>query len=100
MPMNRQKWLWTVALIFVLFVAGCTTQLQLLDAPAEEAEVAAEAAQAESQESDAAEEAALLPEQEPPFSTVDFTTDFSKRTVEWSDILSGGPPKDGIQKGI
>ncbi len=23
-------------------------------------------------------------------------TDFSKRSVEWNEILSGGPPKDGI----
>ena len=32
----------------------------------------------------------------PPFRTSGFSTDFSRRTVEWSDILSGGPPKDGI----
>ena len=32
----------------------------------------------------------------PPFRTRGFTTDFSRRTVEWDSILSGGPPKDGI----
>ena len=32
----------------------------------------------------------------PPFSTRGFTTDFSRRTVPWESILSGGPPKDGI----
>lgn len=32
----------------------------------------------------------------PPFRTRGFTTDFSRRTIEWSSILSGGPPKDGI----
>ena len=31
-----------------------------------------------------------------PFRTSGFSTDFSRRTVEWSAILSGGPPKDGI----
>ena len=38
----------------------------------------------------------LLPPSEPPFSTSTWRTDFSKRTVEWDEILSGGPPKDGI----
>ncbi|MDE0140621.1 MAG: DUF3179 domain-containing protein [Caldilineaceae bacterium] len=32
----------------------------------------------------------------PPFRTSGFSTDFSRRTVEWDSILSGGPPKDGI----
>lgn len=38
----------------------------------------------------------LLPPSTPPFSTASWSTDFSKRTVEWDEILSGGPPKDGI----
>jgi hypothetical protein len=32
----------------------------------------------------------------PPFDPFDWRTDFSIRSVEWSEILSGGPPKDGI----
>ena len=32
----------------------------------------------------------------PPFRTSGFSTDFSRRTVSWGEILSGGPPKDGI----
>ena len=32
----------------------------------------------------------------PPFRTSAFKTNFAQRTVEWSEILSGGPPKDGI----
>jgi hypothetical protein len=32
----------------------------------------------------------------PPFDPFDWRTDFSVRSVEWSEILSGGPPKDGI----
>jgi hypothetical protein len=37
-----------------------------------------------------------LPIAEPPFSTSEWSTDFTRRTVEWEDIISGGPPKDGI----
>lgn len=39
----------------------------------------------------------LLPEEEPPASgELQFSTDFSKHTVPYSEIFSGGPPKDGI----
>ena len=39
---------------------------------------------------------ALLPEEEPPAGAFQFNTDFSKHSVPYSEILSGGPPKDGI----
>lgn len=39
----------------------------------------------------------LLPEEQPPArAQSEFTTDFSKHSVPYSEILSGGPPKDGI----
>lgn len=38
----------------------------------------------------------FLPAEDPPFNTGGFTTDFSKRVIDYGDILSGGPPKDGI----
>ena len=39
----------------------------------------------------------LLPEEDPPALTDrEFETDFSKHTVPYDEILSGGPPKDGI----
>jgi hypothetical protein len=39
----------------------------------------------------------LLPKEEPPPGTRrEFSTDFDKHTVPHSEILSGGPPKDGI----
>lgn len=40
----------------------------------------------------------LLPSQSPPASLLrsEWRTDFTRRTVEWSEIRSGGPPKDGI----
>lgn len=41
--------------------------------------------------------AALLPyEPTPRGAASEFSTDFSKHTVSYSEILSGGPPKDGI----
>jgi len=39
----------------------------------------------------------FLPDEPPPSGAESqFTTDFSKHTVPYTDILSGGPPKDGI----
>jgi len=39
----------------------------------------------------------LLPEESPPSGAQNqFSTDFSRHTVPYSDVLSGGPPKDGI----
>ena len=39
----------------------------------------------------------LLPPEDPPTEWRDeFSTDFSRRTVSYSDIISGGPRKDGI----
>ncbi len=39
----------------------------------------------------------LLPEQPaPPGAQRQFSTDFSRHTVSYGEILSGGPPKDGI----
>ena len=39
----------------------------------------------------------LLPaESPPPNAESEFTTNFSKHSVPYSEILSGGPPKDGI----
>ena len=38
-----------------------------------------------------------LPAEPPPYGAeIEFTTDFSKHSVPYSEILSGGPPKDGI----
>ena len=38
-----------------------------------------------------------LPAESPPRgAAIEFTTDFSKHSVPYSEILSGGPPKDGI----
>ncbi|GIV76608.1 MAG: hypothetical protein KatS3mg050_1002 [Litorilinea sp.] len=41
---------------------------------------------------------ALLPPESPParLNSSYWRTDFSRRTVPWEEIISGGPPKDGI----
>lgn len=41
-------------------------------------------------------EVKLLPEEPVPFSTSEWRTNFKKHSVPFRDILSGGPPKDGI----
>jgi len=38
----------------------------------------------------------LLPQESPPAGAGEFKTDFSKHSVPYGEILSGGPPKDGI----
>ncbi len=38
----------------------------------------------------------LLPSEPPPFSTSGWQTDFAKRSIAWEEVLSGGPPEDGI----
>ena len=39
----------------------------------------------------------LLPQESPPVGVAgEFKTDFSKHTIPYREILSGGPPKDGI----
>ncbi len=43
-----------------------------------------------------AESRRLLPPEPPPFDVLGWATDFSRRTVDWAEILSGGPPRDGI----
>lgn len=41
--------------------------------------------------------AALLPNEPPPQGAeAEFTTDFSKHSIPYNEILSGGPPKNGI----
>ncbi|HXF63294.1 MAG TPA: DUF3179 domain-containing protein [Caldilineaceae bacterium] len=47
---------------------------------------------------DQASDPALLPAERPPGHLIysDWRTDFDRRVVEWEEILSGGPPKDGI----
>jgi len=95
---------WVIALLViagVVILASCAP-LEMPTETESAADTAAAAADKEPGESEAAAEEAmsaedkLLPAEDPPFSTTNWTTDFSRRTVEWSEIMSGGPPKDGI----
>lgn len=95
---KRLGFLPIIALVGVLLIAGCT-QLAPLETTAGDEETAAAANEDEAADSiaeSASDDGSLLPPEGPPFRTDDWSTDFSKRTVEWSSILSGGPPKDGI----
>ena len=38
----------------------------------------------------------LSPEPPPPGAEAEFKTDFARHTIPYDDVLSGGPPKDGI----
>ncbi len=92
----RKRWHLAAAVILLPMLAGCATQLVT---PLIESEPEAEAVretESAAQDAKTAGESDLLPAEAPPFGTEEWRTDFSKRTVEWSDILSGGPPKDGI----
>lgn len=78
---------WLAALLFALLLAACT-----MAAPEGEPPTPAGPAP-----SPPPAEVELLPPEEPPGGAErEFSTDFSKHTVPYSEILSGGPPKDGI----
>jgi hypothetical protein len=70
-----------LALIFLLFLTACSSGVNT-SAPTQVP----------------TENLPTLPPDEPPPAGAEseFKTDFSKHSVPYSDILSGGPPKDGI----
>jgi len=80
-----------MGLVALLLLASCRAPVAAPMAPASEDEAAVV-----SVDRVTANGIALLPDQPPPFATTDWRTDFSKRIIEWDEILSGGPPKDGI----
>jgi thiol-disulfide isomerase/thioredoxin len=95
-------------LTFVLFsAAACTPALANrspaqgpgadLDTPTAEATSAPETAVEPSPTPIPTVTPELLPEERPPAGArSQFSTDFGRHTVPYSEILSGGPPKDGI----
>ena len=92
----RQRWLWGTGIVVVLLIlASCTIQMPTPGATTAESEPMAEAVVMEEREM-TEEGVALLPVEAPPFSTGGWSTNFDRRLVEWEEILSGGPPKDGI----
>jgi len=94
------KMKWVFMLILALVVVGSAIFLAThRTVPAKAPVHTAKASQASSasQTSAVGTTCTLLPQEPPPeFATVEFKTDFSKHCVHYSEILSGGPPKDGI----
>jgi hypothetical protein len=88
---SKMNWMFVLAL--ALLVTGCAsfqTTHQSAQTPTHAAATAQTAATITTC-------GALLPRETPPdLATVEFKTDFSKHCVPYSEIMSGGPPKDGI----
>ncbi len=90
---KQKQWLWGLGVVCLLIFASCTMQIIAPTAPATESEQSAESEQPVETTANGVE---LLPYTPPPFETYNWDTDFGKRIVEWNEIRSGGPPKDGI----
>jgi hypothetical protein len=89
---------WAFVLFLTLLMTGCASFLTTRQ-PAQTPSHTAAASRASSalQSSSPGTTCTLLPQEPPPeFATVEFKTDFSKHCVHYSEIFSGGPPKDGI----
>ncbi len=88
---SKMNWMFVLAL--ALLVTGCASFLTTHQ-PAQTPTHAAATSQTAATVTTCG---ALLPRETPPdFATVEFKTDFSKHCVPYSEIMSGGPPKDGI----
>ncbi len=114
---TRHLVLFSLAAATVFILAACTTPAPPASAPSNGDQSAPAitsteenaAPAASDQESTATESQApasstsapasteiIIDDTPPPFSTRSWKTDFTKRSVQWEEILSGGPPKDGI----
>jgi hypothetical protein len=87
-------------LIVGLLLGACAPALGANPPPAQETPPEAEPTDLASSSDSAparSSPAPLLADETPPRgAAAEFSTDFSKHTVPYRDILSGGPPKDGI----
>ncbi len=95
MHFTLKRWYW-LGVLALLLLAGCS---RMTTASAEEEVTSIQEAPAgptgAQTPSPAGEE--LLPEEDVPERwQQEFTTDFSRHTVPYDEVLSGGPPKDGI----
>lgn len=89
---------WASLALFTLLLSACTVALP---APARDAQPAPAATPTRPAAvigpTDAPSAPALLPPEPPPAGAArEFKTDFTRHTVPYAEILSGGPPKDGI----
>jgi hypothetical protein len=90
----------TFWLLLILLLSACTSP-QTSTSPVEEIETELITPAVENTiaptDLDDLFEAKLLPPEEPPaFAGQEFRTDFSRHTVPYAEVLSGGVPKDGI----
>ncbi|MCJ7736311.1 MAG: DUF3179 domain-containing protein [Anaerolineae bacterium] len=88
--MNKRSLLW---LIGVVLLSGC---MELSSAATSETVSPSPTADAVLETAPPASEELLPDEPAPLGAEALFSTDFSRHTVPYSDILSGGPPKQGI----
>lgn len=100
-----RKMIWPVLMTIVLFASACADALPMAVAPADAThvpntaslDVTRPSAQMRTMASPTAPGTALLPTETPPSGAEsEFNTDFSLHTVPYGEILSGGPPKNGI----
>ena len=79
---------WIVLLLSAMLVAACAPAVAGEEGPVEQAEAG----------TPQDEPAVALPLEDtpPPGAASQFSTDFSKHTIPYTEVLSGGPPKDGI----
>jgi hypothetical protein len=87
-----------------LFLSACATVIQATTNESPSSETSAELATSKFMSDNSQTETGaiddsivLLAEEEPPLlANSEFSTDFSRHTVPYSEFLTGGPPKDGI----
>ncbi len=85
--------IWAGLALLVLVLSACAAAPLAPTGDAQSAPAATEARLA----AVARAEPSLLPPEPPPAGAErEFTTDFTRHTVPYAEILSGGPPKDGI----
>ncbi len=89
--MPRATWIISCAIIVA---AGCSVAPPAVPSPAHTPGLSTPTAPARSEVPSA--RPLLPPETPPPGAAQEFATDFSRHTVPYREILSGGPPKDGI----
>jgi hypothetical protein len=87
MSLTLRQIIQRMSLMMMLTLSACSTASEPTPAPTAPATPA---------EPSANTALLLPPEPSPANAESEFTTDFSRHTVPYADILSGGPPKDGI----
>jgi hypothetical protein len=94
--MHQMMYAWVV--IAGLLLTACGAANNAGSSPAEtKAESSPTAPAASPSATEPVGQPTLDPEESPPSgAAAEFTTDFSKHSVPYREILSGGPPKDGI----